>query len=933
LLQLGEECRAIEDKIRAARFREKLRFRSRWAARPDDLLQALHEDDPAVLHFSGHGAGAQGLCFLAEDGGVFCVNSDGLGQVIRAAGDSIQLVVLNACYTRVQAEALVAHVPCVIGMPSAIGDKSAIVYAAELYRALAFGKSVASAHQCGLAALALHSMAGNMRDIDIAEAVLRTVPPELLVRTGVDAGYVHIVQGAPPTTAVPASSGESRIHLEIDIDADFETLDASTLSKLVSEICRLSGGRPVRILCVTKGSIRLHLSFEPDAARALMSLRDSGRLNCIGGFRVSNVVDLGQVESSPQALDHADTSQPPSDPVIEIEDVSTTAGSKRDADPPDLVPALTIVSHPVAQRAGEQLPLDTVAAGGKVILSRNAHDFTRPGRVLGQPLGDPFVARKPLRFGAAPGGGVRVTVDPGTTPVVTARLASVARLDEIVDTVLNEIVGLGFDAVWVARLDEPSGMLVTLKSVVDGVDFTDQMPKIWMLDMRQPVGHGFREGRMVNVTDPDSLYIIEHEGDAVPPGRMALPRAVYNQLRGHPFACGPLFGSRGQPVGAFCVSSYRGNQPIPDELLTQGLVRTFTDHLGIAMERAMHLEQLQASPVKASEAIANDARIKAVGELASPVAHDLLPRIERTNRAIGDLQQTIEDILIMVKPLLHERSIEVDAALPAVPAVRCDPVLVHQVVLNLVMNAHDALDAVPPDQRRIRIELRDDDGVVRVTVADTGPGIAPAVLAQLFRPFITTKRDAHLGLGLAAARAALQHFGANIEGRNAPAGGAVFEVSLVAAPPETPTAKRLHPPRPTEHAPPRFARILAIDDDPDVVDIIGAYLEPHGHAVATATTSAEALEIAAAQAFDLVLCDIGMPKQNGIDVCRTLRDIGYRGKLVLMTGWENYELSDEQRAVGFDNVIKKPFLGADLLAVIERVLTLDPRAVGASRPT
>ena len=103
-LQLDEECRAIEDKIRAARFREKLRFRSRWAARPDDLLQALHEDDPAVLHFSGHGAGAPGLCFLAEDGGVFYVNSDGLGQVIRAAGDSIQLVVLNACCTKVQAE-------------------------------------------------------------------------------------------------------------------------------------------------------------------------------------------------------------------------------------------------------------------------------------------------------------------------------------------------------------------------------------------------------------------------------------------------------------------------------------------------------------------------------------------------------------------------------------------------------------------------------------------------------------------------------------------------------------------------------------------------------------------------------------------------------------------------------------------------------------
>src|ERR1043165_9835902 len=82
-----------------------------------------------------------------------------------------------------------------------------------------------------------------------------------------------------------ASSGESRIHLEIDIDADFETLDANTLGKRVSEVRRLSGGRPVRILCVTKGSIRLRLSFQPEAARTLMDLRDSGRLKWIGGVR------------------------------------------------------------------------------------------------------------------------------------------------------------------------------------------------------------------------------------------------------------------------------------------------------------------------------------------------------------------------------------------------------------------------------------------------------------------------------------------------------------------------------------------------------------------------------------------------------------------------------------------------------------------------
>jgi two-component system nitrogen regulation response regulator GlnG len=417
LLQLGEECRAIEDKIRKAKFREQLRFRSCWAARADDLLQALYEDDPTVLHFSGHGAGAQGLCFLAEDGRAILVNSDGLGQVIRAAGGSVQLVVLNACYTRVQAEALVVHVPCVIGMPSAIGDDSAIVYAAELYRALAFGKSVAIAHQCGLAALALHSMAGNMRDVDVAEAVLRTAPPELLVRIGIDATQVHIVQGALLASPVSTSSGESRIHLEVDIEADFETLDASTLSKLVSEICRVSGGRPVRILCVTKGSIRLHLSFEPDAAKTIMSLRESGRLNQISGLLISNVIDLGPVEISAQAVEHAEAPQLPSDPAID-DWSEITAEREPIIARAALVPALTIVSHPVTHRAGERCLLDKLTTGGEVRLWGNAPDFSRPDRALGQPLGDSFGSRKPIQFAPGPGGAVRVIADVSDTPVI-----------------------------------------------------------------------------------------------------------------------------------------------------------------------------------------------------------------------------------------------------------------------------------------------------------------------------------------------------------------------------------------------------------------------------------------------------------------------------------------------------------------------------------
>lgn len=550
---------------------------------------------------------------------------------------------------------------------------------------------------------------------------------------------------------------------------------------------------------------------------------------------------------------------------------------------------------------------------------------------------------------------------------LTARLASTARLDEFVDTVVHEIVELGFGAVWMAVFDEQTGKLSTLKAIIDGVDTTHATPKIVALDTRQPLGHGFRERRMINITDPDSLHILERDDESVPPTRLALSRPSYDHLRGRPFACGPLLGSDGQPVGALTLSSYRGNQPIPDAVVSHGLLRVFMDYLGIAMDRALHaarVERLHASLVEAQAAIVRDAPIKAVGELAEFATHDLnnlsqialgaisagrrspadaferLPEIERANRAIADivarllrnaggpssrtetakLPQIVDDVLKLVAASLREQSIKVDVDLPAVPLVLCDAVLVVQVVLNLLLNARDALGLVAPDRRRIAIRVHDDGGAICLVVADTGPGIAPQVLARLFEPLFSTKGGTHLGLGLAGARAALQHVGGRLEGRNAPTGGAVFELTLVAAPPSTPDDSAQPGPHPTNPKETRSARILAIDDDPDIVGYIRTYLEPHGYQVSTATGSAQAIEAATSQAFDLILCDISMPKQSGLEVCRFLRQGDYRGKFVLMTGWDTQGVSPEHRAAGCDALIKKPFGATALIGMIQSLL-------------
>lgn len=292
-LQLGEECRAIEDKIRAAKFCDRIRFRSRWAARPDDLLQALNEDTPSVLHFSGHGAGDQGLCFQSADGSALTVSADGLAQVMQAAGASVTVVVLNACYSEVQAQALVAHVPCVIGMADAIGDEEAIVYASSFYRALAFGKSVANAHQQGIAALALTPGSGRSRDIDLPEAAPCAPPPRLLSRPGTDADCVYIVHGPRATRC------------KLVIKATLREFNADVLRRVREELRQLTGDLILEITDVDEGSVRLTVALSPTAAKRLAELWATGKMTQICGFDVSAVVELRVAETKAEvALRH-----------------------------------------------------------------------------------------------------------------------------------------------------------------------------------------------------------------------------------------------------------------------------------------------------------------------------------------------------------------------------------------------------------------------------------------------------------------------------------------------------------------------------------------------------------------------------------------------------------------------------------------------------
>ena len=181
-LSIDEEVRAIEEKVGSSKLRDAVQLRSQWATRPGDIQQALLKEDPDVVHFSGHGGGPVGLVLHSEAGtDTSLVSSAALAQLFAVLKENIRLVVLNACYSEVQARAIVEKIDFVVGMADSIGNDGAVAFAAAFYRGLGYGKSVQTAFDLGRNELQLK---GLMDD----EAV-----PVLLIREGVDASAVTLL--------------------------------------------------------------------------------------------------------------------------------------------------------------------------------------------------------------------------------------------------------------------------------------------------------------------------------------------------------------------------------------------------------------------------------------------------------------------------------------------------------------------------------------------------------------------------------------------------------------------------------------------------------------------------------------------------------------------------------------------------------------------
>lgn len=148
-LKLDIEFREIGERLQKAKYRDSFDLVSKWAVRVSDLSAYLMEYKPDIVHFSGHGSYTHELILLNKNGDAHPVSAEKLSELFSVLKENIRCVILNACYSEGQAQAIAKQIDCVIGMSDAIGDDSAIVFAEHFYQALAYGKNVEDAFKLG----------------------------------------------------------------------------------------------------------------------------------------------------------------------------------------------------------------------------------------------------------------------------------------------------------------------------------------------------------------------------------------------------------------------------------------------------------------------------------------------------------------------------------------------------------------------------------------------------------------------------------------------------------------------------------------------------------------------------------------------------------------------------------------------------------------
>ena len=308
-------------------------------------------------------------------------------------------------------------------------------------------------------------------------------------------------------------------------------------------------------------------------------------------------------------------------------------------------------------------------------------------------------------------------------------------------------------------------------------------------------------------------------------------------------------------------------------------------------------------------------------EPSSPYARGTL--IFGTGVSVGGIEQQID---LFLERRVHNANSDFAAAdarnqiyrqleleLGPVPMVMGRPAELNEVITNLVLNAIDAMPRGGTLQ--IRTRLGDHRHAV-ITVADTGMGMSEDVRKRVFDPFFTTKGEEGTGLGLSVSHSIVERHGGDLRVESQPGQGTTFTITLPIG-----MSQAGQPPAGGETRGERKGRILLVDNDPQVLSILGEMLKDAGHHVLPVPSGTEAVRVFVPGGFDLVITNVGMPEMSGWDLAERLRVGDANVPVIFITGWG---LQDEDQArcrrLGISALLFKPVPPHDLHRTVQVAL-------------
>jgi PAS domain S-box-containing protein len=333
--------------------------------------------------------------------------------------------------------------------------------------------------------------------------------------------------------------------------------------------------------------------------------------------------------------------------------------------------------------------------------------------------------------------------------------------------------------------------------------------------------------------------------------------------------------------------------------------------------------------------------IRVAGRKAATLTRQLLTfsRKQVVAPRVLDLGELVTGLLPLLRRLIGEEVELTARAAPALGRVRADPGQVEQVIVNLVVNARDAL---PPGGGRVVVDVSDVEideedarqrlGVrpgrfVLLSVSDDGCGMSPEVQAHLFEPFFTTKEPGKgTGLGLSTVYGIVRQCGGHVRVESAVGEGSTFRVFLPRADGE-PVVEE-DPGAAPPAAP--VCRVLVVEDDPQVRDVVRRILTRAGHQVVEARDPADAVARAAdlSQHLDVLVTDLVMPGIGGEGVAARVRALRPWLKVLFISGYTASEFDPGRLGPG-EVFLAKPFTPAALLEAVQRLVQREVRGTAA----